>query len=135
MEWSFARTVKTRLNTVARITCLMKLAELQNPPHMVRVPEYPIPKRYFTQDYFVALDENGVNKRLDLTLMELLNPPAGKDLCVPPEGERTWPIASGALPCDLGGMHVGLGKTGQSRYANWRIERWNEACCVDAPGG
>ena len=55
-ECAFPRAVKTSMNAVAPITCLMKLAEMPNPPPVVRVPEYLSPERYFTQDYLVALD-------------------------------------------------------------------------------
>ena len=81
-ECAFPRAVKRSMNAVAPITCLMKLAEMQNPPPMVQVPEYLSPERYFTQDYLVALDdlqEEGVNARLDLSPLELLNPPKGKE--------------------------------------------------------
>ena len=56
-ECAFPRAVKTSMNAVAPVTCLMKLAEMSNPPPVVRVPEYLSPDTYFTQDYLVALDD------------------------------------------------------------------------------
>ena len=81
-ECAFPRAVKTSMNAVAPVTCLMKLAEMPNPPPVVRVPEYLSPERYFTQDYLVALDdlqEEGVNARMDLSPLELLNTPKWKE--------------------------------------------------------
>ena len=124
-ECAFPRAVKKSMNAIAPVPGLMKLAELQNPAPMVRVPEYLSPESYFTEDYLVALDdlqEEGVNARLDLSPLELLNPPAGKERCVPPGGEGSWPAGGNTRPVTLGGMHEGAGEACQSRDAKWWAE-------------
>ena len=81
-ECAFPRAVKTSMNVGALLTCLMMLAEMPNQSQVVRVPEYLSPERYLTQDYLVALDdlqEEGVNARMDLSPLELLNPPKVKE--------------------------------------------------------
>ena len=80
---SFARAVNSSLNAVTPITWLMRLAELQNPPAMVRIPIGSHAGEVFYARLHCGpheLHENGANIRLESPSKDLLNPPAGREM-------------------------------------------------------
>ena len=72
---AFPRALKARLNAVAPIISLIRLTKREPPTPDVHVPEYLSPERYFTQEYFVAVEdvqEKGANARVDWSPMKVL---------------------------------------------------------------
>ena len=72
---AFPRALKARLNAVAPIISLILLTKREPPSPDIIVPEYLSPERYFTQEYFVAVEdvqEKGANARVDWSPMKVL---------------------------------------------------------------
>ena len=74
-QGAFPKALKARLNAVAPIISLIRLTKREPPTPDIHVPEYLSPERYFTAEYFLAVEdvqEKRVNERVDWSPMEAL---------------------------------------------------------------
>ena len=72
---AFPKAWNSRLNAVAPIISLSRLRKREPPTPHIHVPELLSQERYFTQEYFVPLEdvqENGANARVDRSQMKVL---------------------------------------------------------------
>ena len=76
VEQAFEANEKAELDAVAPVMSVMGLFDLVDPPHGLQDVEYLSVERYFSSEYFVAIDEfddGGANARVDLTPLARLD--------------------------------------------------------------
>ena len=80
VEQAFEANEKAELDAVAAVMPVMGLFDLVDPPHGLQEVEYLSVERYFSADYFTAIDDfddGGENARVDLTPLARLDSPEG----------------------------------------------------------
>ena len=80
VEQAVEANEKAELDAVAPVMSVMGLSDLVDPPHGLQEVEYLSVERYFSADYFTAIDEfddGGENVRVDITPLARLDSAEG----------------------------------------------------------